>query len=64
MVGKWENTQLPGYIEGLLKVSIKKVTEKLGKAAVGVGMCISTEVALHRTLDSTYNLQVPNSHCA
>ncbi|KAF3037072.1 hypothetical protein E8E12_003424 [Didymella heteroderae] len=32
MAGNWDNTQLPGYIEGVLKVSMKKVTEKLRKA--------------------------------
>jgi alkaline phosphatase len=29
MAGNWDNTQLPGYIEGVLKVKMNKVTEKL-----------------------------------
>ncbi|KAH6629220.1 alkaline phosphatase [Boeremia exigua] len=32
MAGNWDNTQLPGYIEGVLKVKMSKVTEKLRKA--------------------------------
>jgi len=32
MVGNWDNTKLPGYTEGVLKVKMSKVTEKLRKA--------------------------------
>jgi alkaline phosphatase len=32
MAGNWDNTQLPGYIEGVLKVKMSKVTEKLRQA--------------------------------
>ncbi|KAF2257815.1 alkaline phosphatase [Lojkania enalia] len=32
MAGNWDNTQLPGYIEGVLKVKMDKVTAKLRKA--------------------------------
>ncbi|KAF1850153.1 alkaline phosphatase [Cucurbitaria berberidis CBS 394.84] len=35
MAGNWDNTQLPAYIERVLKVNIKKVTEKLRKAPAG-----------------------------
>lgn len=38
MAGNWDNTPLPRYIEGLLKVKMSKVTEKLraaGNAWVG-----------------------------
>jgi alkaline phosphatase len=32
MAGNWDNTELPGYIEGVLKVKMSKVTDKLRKA--------------------------------
>ncbi|OSS47025.1 hypothetical protein B5807_09892 [Epicoccum nigrum] len=32
MAGNWDNTQLPGYIEGVLKIKMSKVTEKLRQA--------------------------------
>ena len=32
IAGNWDNTELPGYIESILKVQISKVTEKLRKA--------------------------------
>jgi alkaline phosphatase len=38
MAGNWDNTELPGYIEGVLKVKMSKVTKKLraaGTAWVG-----------------------------
>ena len=38
MAGNWDNTHLPRYTEGLLKVKMSKVTEKLraaGNARVG-----------------------------
>ena len=38
MAGNWDNTQLPKYVEGLLKVKMSRVTEKLraaGNACVG-----------------------------
>ncbi len=33
MAGHWDNTQLPGYIEGVLKLKMSKVTEKLRKGS-------------------------------
>ena len=32
MAGNWDNTQLPGYIEGVLNLKMSKVTEKLRRA--------------------------------
>ena len=35
MAGNWDNTQLPGYIEGVLKVKMGKVTKKLREHGTG-----------------------------
>jgi alkaline phosphatase len=35
MSGNWDNTQLPGYIEGILKLSLSDTTAKLREDGVG-----------------------------